>query len=321
MALFGKIASSGTGNGASSSSTNAFNGVLVLNTGAVAMTAATQQIALQPIANYYGLPESRMNIQITTVDTIPGTAPTTVKGTSTAVYEFQLYGKSGTLILDLKGADNDFLNVPHLLNPYGYYAAEVTGSETTTAGAVYTNTFATVLGLSVDAAEFPLTPVVTIATQSSRASTVGAGNSSTAQMQVWMDFEAHTFARAKLRSYLITGVTTGIFPLQAQLDKNVNVLAQGYYVAADANLASTSTFNFANNGTQLINQTANANFIQKENSLYPSNSHIAGFFPLNIAYTQPFNSNYSTVLQFNIVTAPTVGGVASVIKAHLLEAY
>jgi len=321
MALFGSIKAAGNGNGESNAaSTNAFNGVLVLNTGTTTMGTSTTQVALTPIANYYGLPESRMYLNITVVDTVVTTAPTTPTGVSTAVYEFQLYGKSGTLLLDLKGQDNDFINVAHLLNPYGFYVVEITPTETTTSTA-YTNTFSTVIGLSIDAAEFPVTPVVNINTLASRAATVPAGQTATAQLKVKMDFEAHSFARAKLRSYLITGVTTGIFPLQAQLDKSVNVLAHGYYFTVDSNLNTTQTVNFANNGVQLINQTERADFVNKENSLYPSNAHITGFFPVSLIYTQPFNSNFSTVLQFNIGTAPTIGGVASVIKAHLLEAY
>lgn len=320
MALFGKISAAGSGNGAASSAaSDAFNGVLVINTGTVTMSSSTQQIALQPIANYYGLPASRMNVSITVADLNGNTTTASVNGVSTAIYEFQLYGKSGNLLYDGKGQDNDFINDAHMLNPYGYYAGEVSPVLTTTA-TTYTNVFSTVLGLSIDPSEFPLTPIVTVNTIGSRATTLN-GLTSTAQLQVWMDFERHSFVRAKLRSYIISGVTTGIFPIQAQLDKNVNVLSHAYYFASDSNMSGTQSINFANNGVQLINQTTQASFIQRENSLYPSNKHITGFFPLNVAYARPWNSNYSTVLQFNVATAPTIGGVASVIKAKLLEAY
>jgi hypothetical protein len=135
-----------------------------------------------------------------------------------------------------------------------------------------------------------------------------------------MDFEAHSYVKAKLRSWNIP-VTTGIVPIQAQLDKSVNVLAHAYYFAADSNLDPNQTINFANNGVQLINQMVLGSFIGKENSIYPSNPHIDGFLPLNVAYTNPFNSNTTTVLQFNIDTAPTIGGVSGVVKVKMLEAY
>jgi hypothetical protein len=296
-----------------------FHGVPVLNTGSIALGTTVQTIPLPLIPGYYGLPSSRMNISVTVGDTTGGTIPTSVKGVSTAVYELAIYGRSGAMLYDGKGMDLDFVVDQHILNPYGFYTNEVVPAEGSIS-TLYTNVFSAVLGLSIDPAEFPLSPVVTLNTLASRAATLN-GLTSNVQVQMWMDFETHQFTRAKLRSYVGNITATGQVAIQSQLDKGCTVLSHSYYFGADSALATVNTVNFANEGQQIINQTPLASLVQKENSIYPGNPHISGLIVANVIDPNAFVSDYTTVVQFNIASLPAVGGVSNICKIKLLEAY
>lgn len=325
MALFGN-AQTNVGQTTQSNNQSEYNGATVVSTATTSLSGSTQQLALNQIPNFYGLPMTRFNIQINVTDTTGSTLPSTnstaglVNGASTAVYELVLYGQSGQPIIDMKGGDNDFINVAKLLNAYGSYQNDVSATYTTTSAAQSTLTFEQLISKEIPASEFPLNPVLIFNTVDSRAGTLN-GLTSTVSVVIQADYENVTVVRSKLRSYYITGVSTGTFPIQSQLDKSVQVLAQGYYFGTDSNLSTTNTFNFSNNGYPLINQYGRSQFISKENVLNPSNPHITGYFPLSLVYNKSWDSNPSTTLQFNVATAPTINGTANVIKAHLLEVY
>ncbi len=326
MGLFNKNSQINLGQTSNSNSQSEYNGATIVSTSTIPLSSSTQQIALTQIPNYYGLPMTRFNIQINITDTTGATLPITngvsgeVNGASTGVYELIFYGQSGQPIIDLKGGDNDFVNVAKLLNAYGSYQNDVSATYSTVSAQQSTLSFEQLISKEIDASEFPLNPVLILNTVNSRATTLN-GLTSTAQITIQADYEAQTVVKSKLRSYYLTGITTGQIPIQAQLDKSVNVIAQGYYFGSDSNLSSTNTFNFSNNGYPLINQYGRSQFISKENVLNPSNPHKDGFFPLSLIYNKMWNSNSSTTLQFNIATIPTINGVNGVIKAHVLETY
>lgn len=314
-----------TGNTASNNQSS-YLGAPIISTGTIALSGSTNQLALTQIPNFYGLPMSRFNVQITLTDTTGATLPSTngtsglVNGASTSIYELIFYGQSGQPIIDLKGQDNDFINVAKLLNAYGSYQNDVSATYSTLSTAQTPLVFEQLISKEIPASEFPLNPVLIVNSVNSRAGTLN-GLTSTISVVVQADYENVVAPRTKLRSYYLTGITTGTIPVQAQLDKSVNVIAQGYYFGSDSNLSTTSTFNFSNNGYPLINQYSKNSAINKENTLNPSNPHITGYFPLSLIYNKPFVSDSSTTLQFNVATAPTIGGTSGVIKAHLLEVY
>ena len=325
MGLFGN-AQTNLGQTTSSNNQTEYNGATIVSTGTVSLGSNTQQIALTQIPNFYGLPMTRFNIQINITDTTGTSLPITngtsglVNGASTSVYELVFYGQSGQPIIDMKGGDNDFINVAKLLNAYGSNQSDVSATYTTTSTAQSTLSFEQLISKEIPASEFPLNPVLIINTLQSRATTLN-GLTSTANVVIQADYENVSVVRTKLRSYYLTGITTGTLPVQAQLDKSVQVLAQGYYFATDSNLNTTNTFNFSNNGYPLINQYGRSQFISKENVLNPANPHINGYYPLSLIYNKHWNSNASTTLQFNIANVPVINGVSGVIKAHLLEVY
>ena len=326
MGLFNKPAQVNMGQTGSSNSQSEYNGATIVSTATTSLSNSTQQIALTQIPNFYGLPMTRFNIQINVTDTTGATLPVTngvsgeVFGASTSLYELIFYGQSGQPIIDLKGGDNDFINVAKLLNTYGSYQNEVSGIYSTLSTTQATLAFEQLISKEIPAAEFPLNPVLTLNTINSRATTLN-GLTSTVQVLIQADYENVAVVRSKLRAYYLTGITTGTIPIQAQLDKSVNVLAQGYYFGVDTNLSPTNTFNFSNNGYPLINQYGRSQFISKENVLNPSNPHINGYFPLSLVYSKVWNSNPTTTLQFNIATVPTIDNVTGVVKAHILEVY
>ena len=325
MGLFGN-AQTNIGQTVNSNNQTEYNGATIVSTATTSLSSVTQQIALNQIPNFYGLPMTRFNVQINVTDTTGSTLPVTnstsglVNGASTSVYELIFYGQSGQPIIDMKGGDNDFINVAKLLNAYGSSQNDVSATYTTTSTQQSTLTFEQLISKEIPASEFPLNPVLILNTVQSRATTLN-GLTSQVSVVIQADYEQASVVRTKLRSYYLTGITTGTLPVQAQLDKSVSVLAQGYYFASDSNLNTTNTFNFSNNGYPLINQYGRSQFISKENVLNPSNPHINGYYPLSLIYNKAWLSNPSTTLQFNVANIPVINGVSGVIKAHILEVY
>jgi len=318
MVNLGNLKLLGNSNSGAVANAPPVEGVQVINVGSTALSGSTQSPTLPLIPNYNGLPSAVMHFQLIVTDTTGNTTAPTAAPIENVLKEFSIRSLNKSIpLFDIRGDYLEFSRWQHLKNPNGYYVASPTPSDTVTA-TTYTATWNFDLYFSIPPQLFPLVPSITLNTTASRATTAYGLTSTMNSLTVTMDYIPHqiTGNGTRLVNSTIQDATTGQVQLGPFIDKGVTIVQQAYDFGADTNLNTSNTFNFGIGSNQLLLNAGYQTIINKENTLFPSATHISGFFPL---FTTPFYSDPTVAYSANVLSAPSINGNANQLVAYWEE--
>jgi hypothetical protein len=285
-------------------------GYQIMSVPSTALASSPNQVILPQIPNQKGLPIDNLLFEVNASYGNTGSSAITTPALENAIYEFQLKSRTGDILVDFKGTQNDFLNWQHLKNNNGVYVASPTTSVPATSNASASWTFNIAYG--IQPSDFPLTPILTL-----NSLTGGAGTSTSANVSinVFADFKPVVFARSKLVSKAIPTTTTGVYDYSTYLPKGISVKQIAFNFGADSNLNPSSTFNFALGTDYLLQNTSYVKLINKEQNAFPiPNPHISGLFPLFIPkYVEDDNTKFNA----NISSLPSINGTANEVVSYI----
>lgn len=265
---------------------------------------------------------SNFNFLLTVVDTTGGTsAPSGVTIIENALQDLTFRTKSGRTLFSLNGNLLDFYKMQHRLNNNGYYIASTAPADSSTS-TEYTATYNfTFNNLCVPNKELPIYVTGHFNTLSSRATTLNS-MTSTAQLSCYIDQVPVAKPYAQIVATSVTQSATGSsIAITPNID-SANILDFSLDVGADSNLGASNSFNVSQNNQQLIPNATYTSVTAKENSTYPSSTHISGFFPLSLMVQKPLNNVTAKVAaQMNLTSTPTVNGNSDTYRIYQIELY